>query len=161
VTRIPASSVDPRVKNYHWGDFTAGLFEAKDNGFETVILLDADGNVTEGPGFNVFAVSGNRLITPDAGALEGISRRTVIEMGQSHGMDVDIRPLPLAEFMEADEVFLSTSGGGVMPLTRVDDRIFSNGAIGPVAAAMHETYWQWIQDPAYRTEIEYDAKPSA
>ena len=161
VTRIPASSVDPRVKNYHWGDFTAGLFEAKDNGFETVILLDADGNVTEGPGFNVFAVSGNRLITPDAGALEGISRRTVIEMGQSHGMDVDIRPLPLAEFMEADEVFLSTSGGGVMPLTRVDDRIFSNGAIGPVAAAMHETYWLWIKDPAYRTEIEYDTKPSA
>ena len=161
VTRIPASSVDPRVKNYHWGDFTAGLFEAKDNGFETVILLDANGNVTEGPGFNVFAVSGNRLITPDAGALEGISRRTVIEMGQSHGMDVDIRPLPLAEFMEADEVFLSTSGGGVMPLTRVDDRIFSNGAIGPVAAAMHETYWLWIQDPAYRTEIEYDTKPSA
>ena len=161
VTRIPASSVDPRVKNYHWGDFTAGLFEAKDNGFETVILLDANGNVTEGPGFNVFAVSGNRLITPDAGALEGISRRTVIEMGQSHGMDVDIRPLPLAEFMEADEVFLSTSGGGVMPLTRVDDRIFSNGAIGPVAAAMHETYWLWIKDPAYRTEIEYDAKPSA
>ncbi len=48
-----------------------------------------------------------------------------------------------------------------MPLTRVDDRIFSNGAIGPVAAAMHETYWQWIQDPAYRTEIEYDAKSSA
>ena len=44
---------------------------------------------------------------------------------------------------------------------RVDDRFFSNGAIGPVATAMHETYWQWIHDPAYRTEIEYDAKSSA
>ncbi len=155
VTRIPETSVDPRVKNYHWGDFTAGLFEAKDNGYETVILLDAEGRITEGPGFNVFAVSGNKLITPDRGALEGISRRTVIEMGQACGMDVEIRPLPLAEFMEADEVFLSTSGGGVMPLTRVDDRTFSNGAIGPVASAMNDTYWQWIHDPAYRTEIDY------
>ena len=76
-------------------------------------------------------------------------------------MDVEIRPLPLAEFMEADEVFLSTSGGGVMPLTRVDDRIFSNGGIGPVTTAMHETYWRWTQDPVYRTEIEYDSKPRA
>ena len=51
VTRIPEGSIDPRVKNYHWGDFTAGLFEAKDKD-ETVIRLDSDGHVTEGPGFN-------------------------------------------------------------------------------------------------------------
>ena len=52
VYRIPEESVNPRVKNYHWGDFTQGIFEAKDNKYETVILLDFDGNVTEGPGFN-------------------------------------------------------------------------------------------------------------
>ena len=155
VTRIPESSVDPRVKNYHWGDFTAGLFEAKDHGFETVILLDQDGNVTEGPGFNVFAVCGDRLVTSDLGMLEGISRRTVLEMAQAQGLKTDIRPLPLQEFLDADEVFLSTSGGGVAPLTRVNDRVYQNGGIGPVTATLHETYWQWIHDPAYRSEIDY------
>ena len=54
VRRIPHNSVNPRIKNYHWGDFTSGLFEAKDNGAETVILQDQEGNITEGPGFNVF-----------------------------------------------------------------------------------------------------------
>ena len=54
--RIPEESVNPYVKNYHWGDFTQGIFEAKDKNYETVILLDFDGNVTEGPGFNVFAI---------------------------------------------------------------------------------------------------------
>jgi len=155
VTRIPEGSIDPRVKNYHWGDFTAGLFEAKDNGHETVILLDRDGNVTEGPGFNVFAVRGNRLITPDHGMLEGISRRTVMEMAREQGLSVETRTLPLDEFMDSDEVFLSTSGGGVAPLTRVDDRVFQNGGIGPVTAALHQTYWEWIHDPVFRTEIEY------
>ncbi len=54
--RIPASSVDPRVKNYHWLDFVAGLFEAYERGGETVVLTDGHGHVTEGPGFNVFVV---------------------------------------------------------------------------------------------------------
>ena len=155
VTRIPQSSVDPRVKNYHWGDFTAGLFEAKDQGFETVILLDEDGQVTEGPGFNVFAVTGDRIVTSDHGMLEGISRRTVIEMARELGMRVDIRPLPLDEFMAADEVFISTSGGGVVALTKVDDRIFANGAVGPVTGKLHDTYWDWMTRPAFRTEISY------
>lgn len=155
VTRIPEGSVDPRVKNYHWGDFTAGLFEAKDKGYETVILLDSDGHVTEGPGFNVFAVCGDRLITSDHGMLEGISRRTVLEMAHERGLKTEIRPLPLEEFLDADEVFLSTSGGGVAPLTRVNDRVYQNGSIGPVTTALHATYWRWIHDPAYRTEISY------
>lgn len=155
VTRIPETSLDPRVKNYHWGDFTAGLFEAKDNGFETVILLDAEGCVTEGPGFNVFAVHGQRVITSDHGALAGISRRTVLEMAAENGLTTEVRPLPLAEFMAADEVFISTSAGGVMPLTRVDDRIFCNGGTGPVTAGLHAAYWRRAQDPAWRTEISY------
>ena len=54
--RIPPASVDPRVKNYHWLDFVMGLFEAYERGGDTVVLVDAEGHVTEGPGFNVFAV---------------------------------------------------------------------------------------------------------
>ena len=155
VYRIPETSIDPRVKNYHWGDFTAGLLEAKDNGYETVILLDEHGNVTEGPGFNVFALCDGKLVTSDHGMLEGISRRTVLEMAAELGITTEIRPLPIDEFFEADEVLISTSGGGVLPLTRVDDRIFANGTAGPVTKALHALYWEWMHRTEFRTEISY------
>ncbi len=155
VRRIPETSIDPRVKNYHWGDFTAGIFEAKDRGYETVILLDGDDNVTEGPGFNVFVVKNGRLVTSDHGMLEGISRRTVLEMASELGHNVDVRPLPLAEFMQADEVFMSTSGGGVLAITRVDEKIFANGTTGPITQALNTRYWEWMYRPTLRTEISY------
>ncbi len=155
VRRIPQVSVNPKVKNYHWGDFTSGLFEAKDNGFETTMLLDHQGNVTEGPGFNVFAVFGDRVVTSDHGVLHGITRMTALEMAQENGLSVERRPLPLDEFWTADEVFLSSSGGGVIPVVRVDDRHFSNGAPGPVARALRETYFNWMARPQFRKEIRY------
>jgi branched-chain amino acid aminotransferase len=155
IRRIPEDSVDPRVKNYHWGDFTGGLFEAKDNGFETVLLLDHEDNVTEGPGFNAFAVFGNRLVTSGHGVLHGISRRTVLEMAVEAGLSIETRPLPLSEFLEADEVFLSSSGGGVIPVAQVDTRHFSNGAAGPVALDLRRRYFNWIERPVHRTEITY------
>lgn len=158
VHRIPAGAIDPRIKNYQWGDFTAGLFEAKDNGAETVILLDEDGNVTEGPGFNVFAVKNGRVVTSDHGMLAGITRQTILELCETHQIPLEIRPLPLAEFMDSDEIFISTSGGGVFPLTRIDDRIFNNGATGPITESLHQHYWALMQHPAYRTEIKYPTK---
>ncbi len=153
VRRIPADSVDPTVKNYHWGDFTSGLFEAKDRGFETTLLLDHAGHITEGPGFNVFAVFGSRVVTPDAGVLHGISRRTVLEMCSEAALQPEVRPLPLEEFWEADEVFLSSSGGGVIPVARVDDRHFSNGTAGPVATRLRALYFDWIMRPDHRTPV--------
>ncbi|WP_305988258.1 aminotransferase class IV [Roseibium sp. MMSF_3544] len=156
VSRIPEASVDPRVKNYHWGDFTKGLFEAKEAGAETVMLLDGDGNVTEGPGFNVFAVKNNRLVTPDAGVLEGISRQTVLEIGAEMGLETDVRVLPLEELLESDEVLITTSGGGVAPVTKVDDRVFSNGVPGEVTMSIQKRYFDWAMRPEHRTEITYD-----
>jgi branched-chain amino acid aminotransferase len=128
VRRIPEDSVNPRAKNYHWGDITQGLFEAKDLGFETVVLL---------------------------GVLHGITRKTVLDICAERGIATETRALPLAELLEADEVFLSTSGGGAVPVTRVDDRIFSNGAPGPVAVGIREGYWDWIMRPEMRQEVDY------
>ena len=98
VVRVPDHSINPLVKNYHWGDFTKGLFEAKDQSYETVILADIDGNITEGPGFNVFAVKGETVITSDHGALGGISRKTVLEMAKKQGLEIEVRALPKSEF---------------------------------------------------------------
>ena len=154
--RIPENSVNPLVKNYHWGDFTQGIFEAKDKDYETVILLDYDGNVTEGPGFNVFAVKDKVLITPDRGVLAGVSRKTVLEMAEHLGINTSVRSLSVEEFLEADEVFLSSSGGGVIPIIRVNETIFGNGASGPISVQLNETYWAWTTLEKYRDPIDYE-----
>ncbi len=155
VRRIPEDSVNPRAKNYHWGDITSGLFEAKDNGFETVVLLDHAGNVTEGPGFNIFAVLDGRVITPDRGVLGGITRRTVLEMCDEAKIPREARAVALEEMLEADEIFLSTTGGGLVPVTQVDDRIFSNGVPGAVTSDLRERYFDWRMRPGYRQEVSY------
>jgi len=155
IQRIPAKSVDPRAKNYHWNDLTMGLLGALDAGADSVLLVDAAGNVIEGPGFNVFGVKDGVLFTPDAGMLEGISRRTVIDMAQSLGIRLELRSVPASELRAADEVFLSTSGGGVLPVTRVDRQTIGSGEPGPMTRKLVETYWAWHSDPAFRLEIDY------
>ena len=153
--RIPEDSVNPRAKNYHWGDFTTGLIEAKENGFDNTALLDHAGNVTEGPGFNIFALKGDTVVTSDHGVLHGITRRTMLELCQARGLKTETRPLPLSELMEADEVFLSSSGGGAIPVTQVDDRVFSNGAPGPVAKSLREDYFALLDRGDLSTPIAY------
>ena len=155
IFRIPEDCVNPRAKNYHWGDFTQGLFAAKDRGFDTVLLTDHQGNITEGPGFNAFIIKDGQVITSDHGVLHGLTRRTAIEMCQSQGYSVQTRPLPMAEFLEADEVFLTTSSGGVLPVVQVNERHFSNGAPGPQALALRSTYEAWMQRADFRTELNY------
>ncbi len=122
-----------------------------------MLLLDHAGNVTEGPGFNAFALKGETVVTSEHGVLHGLTRRTVLEMCAEIGLATEQRPLPLEEFLEADEVWLSTTGGGVVPVTKVDDRVFSNGAPGPTAKRLRALYWEWTRRPAMRQEVAYAA----
>jgi Branched-chain amino acid aminotransferase/4-amino-4-deoxychorismate lyase len=117
--------------------------------------LDYDGNVTEGPGFNVFAVKHKVLITPDRGVLAGVSRKTVLEMADYLGINTSVRSLSVEELLEADEVFLSSSGGGVIPIIRVNETIFGNGASGPISVQLNETYRKWTTLEKYRDPIDY------
>lgn len=155
VQRIPPASVDPTAKNYHWNDLTMGLLDALDGGADTVLLTDARGNVVEGPGFNVFALVNGKLVTPREGVLEGITRRTVIEMAQSLGMEVELRDLPAAQLRRAQEAFLSSSGGGVLPVTRVDGEPVGTGSPGPVTTRLVETYWNWHRLPQFSRPVRY------
>ncbi len=157
VQRISPRSVDPTAKNYHWNDLTMGLFGALDAGADSVLLVDAEGNVVEGPGFNVFCVVDGTVITPNAGMLEGVSRRTVIDMAGSLGFPVQLRTVPAPLLRSAQEVFISTSGGGVLPVTKVDHVQIGDGRPGRITQRLVETYWAWHKDPAYSRPIDYSA----
>jgi len=153
--RIPSSSVDPTIKNFHWLDMTMGLFEAYDRGGESAILKDIDGHVAEGPGFNIFAVSGDRIVTPGRGTLDGITRRTAIELGKNSGYDVIEGELPVDDIFEADEIFITSTAGGIIPVTTIDHRKIGSGKPGPVTIALTEKYWALHEDPRYVFPVKY------
>jgi len=153
--RIPPQSVDPTVKNFHWGDLTQGLFEAYDRGGDTAVLVDSDDNVTEGPGFNVFGIKDGRIVSPDTGVFEGITRRTVRELCESLGFPCSFGKVSAAELRAADEAFLSSTAGGIMPVNRIDGRMLGDGTVGPITRRLIDTYWTWHSDPRLSTPVEY------
>jgi branched-chain amino acid aminotransferase len=155
VYRIPEQSVDPTVKNFHWGDLTKGLYEAYDRGARYPILLDADGNVTEGAGYNVFAVVGERLLTPVSGTLEGITRRTILELAEREQIPAESTQLSEEVFRGAGELFATSTAGGVMPIVSLDGEPVGSGSIGPMTGRLRDLYWHAHRDPRYLTPVDY------
>ncbi|QIN85005.1 branched-chain amino acid transferase [Rubrobacter tropicus] len=156
VERIPPGSVDPTVKNYHWLDLQAGLLDAYDRGGETAILVDENDNVVEGPGFNVFAVKDGAIATPDGGVLEGVTRRTVMELAADLNVRLERRPVPAEELRRADEAFVTSTAGGVMPVTAVDGSPLGDGRPGPVTLRLRGAYWGLHEDPRFSLPVRYD-----
>ena len=159
--RIPADSVDPTAKNFHWADLTRGQFEALDRGADFSLLLDSDGNVTEGPGFNVFMVTDGVVVTPDAGVLEGITRKSVIEICADLGIPARVGKVSANEAREADEIFLATTAGGVMPASRIDGRIMGNDRPGPISTKIKDTFWAKRAAGWHGTPVDYAAVAAA
>ena len=153
--RIPPESVDPIIKNYHWLDLVMGQFEAYDRGAETAALIDSDGNITEGPGFNIFAVKGSVITTPANGILRGITRKTAIELATNNGYSVIQGNLAPESARCADEVFATSTAGGIMPITKIDNQIVGSGSIGPVTRMLQQRYWFLHEDPLYTSPVNY------
>jgi branched-chain amino acid aminotransferase len=155
VERIAPESVDPTAKNFHWADFTRGNFEAHAAGMETAILLDRHGNVTEGPGYNVFVVTNGKVATPRSGVLEGITRKSVLELCAELGIQAEVRDVPRAELEAADEIFFSTTAGGIMPVSRLGSRILGNDRPGPISAKIKDVFWDKRRKGWQATAISY------
>jgi branched-chain amino acid aminotransferase len=153
--RIPPEAVDPRVKNYHWLDMVMALFEAYDEGADTVVLVDARGNLVEGPGFNVFVRQGDTVITPKKGVLEGVTRMTILELLARENIQVKQQGLPAPTAREADEAFITSTAGGVMPVTRISGEQVGDGRPGDLTTKLNDAYWALHDDPELNIEVEY------
>ncbi|MEP7026815.1 MAG: aminotransferase class IV, partial [Actinomycetota bacterium] len=136
-------------------DLVRGLYEAYDRGGQLPILPGADGLVAEGPGFNVFAYAGGVLHTPGHGVLEGITRRTVIELARNDGLEVTVGDLRIEDLYRADELFLTSTAGGVMPVATLDGRPVGDGRPGPVTTKIRDRYWDLHRDPRYTLQVDY------
>jgi branched-chain amino acid aminotransferase len=156
VPRIPPESVDPSVKNYHWLDMDMALLEAYEHKAQLVVLRDLGGWLTEGPGFNLFAHVDGRWLTPAAGTLQGITRRSVIELIREAGGRVDEGRLSAEELRRAGEVLVTSTAGGVIPVTSVDGAPVAGALPGAGTMELRERYWARHADPGWSTAVRYD-----
>lgn len=154
--RIPPNAIDPTVKNFHWGDLTRAVYEAYDRGGYTVVLPDAEGNITEGPGFNVFVYYEDTLLTPESGVLEGITRRTVLDLADELGIPARLGTFGANVLKEADEVFITSTAGGVMPVTKVNGKAVGMGTPGKVTTLIRRRYWEAHDEDRWTTPVDYE-----
>jgi branched-chain amino acid aminotransferase len=116
--------------------------DAIDSGYDDCIFLDTQGHVCELSAANIFIVRHGKLITPDATSdlLEGINRRSVIQMAEEEGITVVERPVDLTELYIADEVFACGTSAYVAPVKEVDSRQIADGKVGPITAKIRNMH---------------------
>lgn len=149
--RPQSDMLDPRVKSLNYLNNAMAKLEAKRAGADEGLLLNRAGNVAEATVANVFAVRGGVLLTPPGvdGALEGITRASVIEIAQSSQREFVERSLSRYDLFAADEVFLTGSGAaGLVPVRSLDGRNIGEGKPGAVYSslrgALHEAARDWV-----------------
>jgi branched-chain amino acid aminotransferase len=126
--------------------------EVRADGYDEALLLDTDGFVAEGAGENLFLVRDGRLVEPEpTSALEGVTRRTIIELAREEGLQVDSRRVTRDEVYIADEAFFTGTAAEVTPIIEVDRRRIGNGIPGPVTRRLRERFVECVsgRDPRH------------
>jgi branched-chain amino acid aminotransferase len=114
--------------------------DALDSGCDDCLFLNQNGYVSELSAANVFLVKHDELITPDTASdiLEGITRRSIIELAKEQGYKVTERKVALTELYTADEVFACGSSAFIAPLLSIDQRMVGNGKPGAVTLKLRD-----------------------
>ncbi|WP_394124093.1 branched-chain amino acid transaminase [Psychrobacter nivimaris] len=120
--------------------------EVTRNGYDEAILMDPQGFVCQGAGENLFLVKNGELHTPDlsGGALDGITRRTILQFAADLGINVIERRITRDEFYLADEIFMTGTAAEVTPIREYDDRIIGNGGRGPLTEKLQTLYFDVV-----------------
>lgn len=120
--------------------------EATDDGYDEALLLDAAGFVSEGSGENVFLVKDGVIYTPDlsAGALNGITRNTVLHIAQDLGLQVVQKRITRDECLIADEMFFTGTAAEVTPIRELDRVQIGAGQRGPVTEKVQSAFFDVV-----------------
>ena len=143
VRRAAPDMVSPRAKTHNYLNLIMGDLEAKAADPEAwSVLLDANGNLAEGTGSNIFVVRDGQVLTPKARyVLPGVSRATVIELAQTLNVPCTEADIDLYDAYTADEAFLTSTSLCICPVRSVNGRHVAVDAIpGPVTQRLIDAY---------------------
>lgn len=143
--RRPGPDVlDPRVKSLNYLNNALSKGEARRRGADDALMLNQHGAVAEGTSANVFAVVDGVVTTPPVtdGALDGITRRTILELAVKLGIPSSVRTMGRIDFFAADEAFLSGSGARIVPIRALDGQKIGAKVPGPITARLTEAFFE-------------------
>ena len=163
--RISHDSLIPHAKaSGQYLNSVLAKIESSKAGYQEAILLDSRGFVSEGSGENIYIVRDGVVYTPPqtAGILDGINRKSVIQITRDLGIEVVERDLARAELYLADEVFLSGTAAELVPIRELDDHTVGDGVSGPVTRAIQTVYVDALHGRAdrYRDWLDVVDVPS-
>ena len=140
--RTAADSLDPKVKSLNDLQSCMAKLEARRRGADDALILNGRGFVAESSVANVFIVTGSDLSTPPSadGCLEGITRKTVLELAPTLDLRAGERTLSRADLLRADEVFITGTGSGILPVRSLDGQPIGEGGPGPAASRLRAAY---------------------
>jgi branched-chain amino acid aminotransferase len=163
--RISADSLIPHAKAS--GQYLNSVLEKIEShkaGYEEAILLDDHGQVCEGSAENIFVVRDNTILTPPqtAGILDGINRRSVMQIATDLGYELVERDLARAELYLADEVFMTGTGAELVPVREIDDHAIGTGRPGPVTLELQRVFEDALhgRDARYRDWLDVVPVPA-
>ena len=151
--RVSKDSIDAKIKNFNWMDLNKGLFEAYENGYDSAVLCTPDGNLSEGPGFNIWIYKNGTLFTPEGNLLEGITRKSVKEIADKFGIKAEEKTLKTNDLLNADEAFSCTTAAGITPIIKVNDNVLGNGYPGLLTDRIKNYYWTLRKKGWHGTDI--------
>jgi branched-chain amino acid aminotransferase len=142
--RISEDVMPPRIKNLsNYRNSQLASMEARGDGYDTAILLNHQGKVSEGPGACLMLVAGGKVITPDVGSgiLESITRDALITLArEALGLEVIEREVDRTELYLADEVFTCGTAAEISPIVSIDKYPIGSGKIGEVTRALETVF---------------------
>jgi len=141
------NAVNPRIKSLNYLNNILAKIEAVRAGCHEAIMLNAQGEVAECTGDNIFVVKHGVLRTPpiSAGILEGITRDAVIELARAADIEVQEITLTRHDVYAADECFLTGTAAEVIPVVKCDGRVIGGGKPGPVTRQLRERFHQLVR----------------
>jgi branched-chain amino acid aminotransferase len=145
--RTSATMLPPRVKSCNYLNNILAKIEAVEAGVPEALMLNADGEVAEATGDNIFIVHDGGVITPPpaAGILIGITRQVVMRLCAKLQIPLQEERITPEQVYAADECFLTGTAAEVIAVTKVDDRPIGNGRPGPVTQRLLEAFHELIR----------------